>query len=312
MLRRFPVYLALLACAHLPLRVSAQASGDLNAEHPRPAASSSPSATSSQPLRPAARPQPIQPEAAQDQNPAADTSQTPAQPPQIIVNPPAPAPVQWEWHDRVAWGAGIVLAVLGYAGIMLALRTLKNIDRHLQSGTATAEAAVGSASAALALAQAIANSERPWIVVTVEPFLTMENSFKVMASNRGRSPARIISSVDHVQLAVDESSLPKAPEFAAVDPADEPEPIVLLPGEATGIWALNREDLPAICKSPEALKSVERWQETLFLYGRIKYMELSALGDTNVHETYWCCRYIHGEKNSALVMAGPPAFNKHT
>jgi len=27
-------------------------------------------------------------------------------------------------------------------------------------------------------------------------FLTMENSFKVMASNRGRSPARIVSSVD--------------------------------------------------------------------------------------------------------------------
>lgn len=195
---------------------------------------------------------------------------------------------------------------------MLALRTLKSIDRHLQSGTATAEAAVGSASAALALAQAIANSERPWIVVTVEPFLTMENSFKVMASNRGRSPARITSSVDQVWAAVDESKLPKEPEFDALDPADEPEPIVLLPGEATGIWALNRDDLPAICKTPDALSRVERWQDTLFLYGRIKYMELSALGESSVHETFWCCRYIHGEKNSALVMAGPPAYNKHT
>ena len=205
-----------------------------------------------------------------------------------------------------------MLAVLGYAGIMLALRTLKNIDRHLQSGTATAEAAVGSASAALALAQAIANSERPWIVVTVEPFLTMENSFKVMASNRGRSPARIVSSIDQVRAAVDESQLPKDPEFETLSPGDEPEPIVLLPGEATGIWALNRDDLPAICKTPDALKRIERWQDTLFLYGRIKYMELSALGENQVHETFWCCRYIHGEKNSALVMAGPPPYNKHT
>ncbi len=302
MLRRFPVIIALLCFAHLPSRVSAQASGDVTPERPRPAASAPA----------AAHPQASQPATSQDQTTATpDTSQTQSQP-QIIVNPPAPAPAQWEWHDRVAWGAGIVLAVLGYAGVMLALRTLKSIDRHLQSGTATAEAAVGSASAALALAQAIANSERPWIVVTVEPFLTMENSFKVMASNRGRSPARIISSVDQVFLAVDESNLPKAPEFETIAPADEPEPIVLLPGEATGIWALNREDLPSICKTPDALQRVERWQETLFLYGRIKYMELSSLGENNIRETYWCCRYIHGEKNSALVMAGPPVYNKHT
>jgi hypothetical protein len=304
MLRRFSLLIALLVLAHIPLRVSAQATGEVTPERPRPSVSSTPAAE-----RPSAVAQNTSP---QDATATPDNNGTSGGPPQIIVNPPPPAPAQWEWHDRVAWGAGIVLAVLGYAGIMLALRTLKNIDRHLQSGTATAEAAVGSANAALALAQAIANSERPWIVVTVEPFLTMENSFKVMASNRGRSPARIISSLDQVRIAVDETALPKEPEFEVIDPADESEPIVLLPGEATGIWALNRDDLPAICKSPDALKSVERWQETLFLYGRIKYMELSALGENSVHETFWCCRYIHGEKNSALVMAGPPPYNKHT
>lgn len=303
MLRRFPLLIALLVLAHLPLRVSAQASDEPTPERPRPAVSAPP-ATQHPPATQSAAPQ--------DSTATPEASGASTQPPQIIVNPPAPAPEQWEWHDRVAWGAGIVLAVLGYAGIMLALRTLKSIDRHLESGTATAEAAVGSASAALALAQAIANSERPWIVVTVEPFLTMENSFKVMASNRGRSPARIISSTDQVRIAVDETNLPKEPEFAAVSPGDEPEPIVLLPGEATGIWALNRDDLPAICKTPDALRRVEQWQDTLFLYGRIKYMELSALGENSVHETFWCCRYIHGDKNSALVMAGPPPYNKHS
>ena len=50
-------------------------------------------------------------------------------------------------------------------------------------------------------------------MVTIEPFLTMENSFKVMASNRGRSPARIITSVDQVKIATDETQLPKTPEF---------------------------------------------------------------------------------------------------
>ncbi len=310
MSRKLVVLTALLAFAQLPSRVAAQASSDTGTT-PRPTAPAvtSPPRSAASPV--AQRPRMAAPSAA-EATPASDEAAPAAQQPQIIVNPPAAAPAQWEWHDRVAWGAGIVLAVLGYAGIMLALRTLKSIDRHLESGTAVAEAAVGSASAALALAQAIANSERPWIVVTVEPFLTVENGFKVMAANRGRSPARIISSIDQVRVAVDETSLPKVPEFEEVAPTDEPEPIVLLPGEATGIWALNRDDLPAICKTPDVLQRVERWQQTLFLYGRIKYMELGGIGENHLHETYWCCRYIHGEKNSALMMAGSPAYNKHS
>jgi hypothetical protein len=308
MSRRLAVLIALLAFAQAPLRISGQASSDTVTAHPKPGSASHEAAS------PAAQAHQIaaQDQSGQDVNSNSADGQSASQPPQIIVNPAPPPPAAWEWHDRVAWGSGIVLAVLGYAGIMLALRTLKSIERHLESGTALAEAAVGSANAALALAQAIANSERPWIVVTVEPFLTMENSFKVMASNRGRSPARIVSSVDQVKVAVDETQLPKTPEFEGAPKAEEPEPIVLLPGEATGIWALNREDLAAICKTPEALKRVERWQDTLFLYGRIKYMELDAAGENNLHETFWCCRYIHGEKSSALVMAGPPAYNKHS
>jgi len=280
MSRRLAVFFVLLACltsAFLPA-IGQQTGGS----HPsRPSTSSAPA----------------------DSN--GDEGAQQNQPQQIIVTQPAAAPTSWGWREQLTWGSTIVLAVLGYIGIMLALRMLKNIDQHLQAGTA-------SSGAALALAQAIANSERPWIVVTVEPFLTMENSFKVMASNRGRSPARIVSSVDAVRVALDEASLPKVPELEEIAPGDEPEPIVLLPGEATGIWALNREDLPTICKDPEELRKVQRWQENLFLFGRIRYIELASIGEPKLHETFWCCRYIHGEKSSTLVMAGAPAYNKHT
>ncbi|MGA7109647.1 MAG: hypothetical protein WBV28_14600 [Terracidiphilus sp.] len=308
MSRRLAVLIVLLGCFHLARPAAGQDASDTPTSRPTPPVVARPSDGSG--LQ-APRRTVQQPATSTDTNAAPDES-APSTQPQIIVNPPAPAPTVWGWREQVTWGATIVLAVLGYVGILLALRTLKSIDKHLQSGSSTTQAAMDSASAALALAQAIANSERPWIVVTVEPFLTMENSFKVMASNRGRSPARIISSVDQVKVAVDETNLPKVPEFEAIEPGDEPEPIVLLPGEATGIWALNREDLPAICKEAEVLKKVERWQETLFLYGRIQYLELAALGEAHMHETFWCCRYIHGEKSSALVMAGPPAYNKHS
>jgi hypothetical protein len=301
MSRRWAVLVALFALMHAGTSIAAQDATD--SATPRSATDSSIPQTSQKASSPA--------DGSTAANPASAENSNPNQP-QIIVNPPAPAPEEWGWRQQVTWGATIVLAVLGYVGIMLALRTLKSIDRHLESGGAVTKVALDTAHAALALAQAIASSERPWIVITIEPFLTMENSFKVMASNRGRSPARIVSSVDQVRIAVDETDLAKTPEFEKVAPGEEPEPIVLLPGEATGIWALNREDLGTICKSPEVLKKVERWQETLFLFGRIQYMELSAVGENQMHETFWCCRYIHGEKSSALVMAGPPAYNRHS
>jgi hypothetical protein len=301
MSRRWAVLIALFALMHAGAAIAAQDTSDTAPSHLNPDGS-----VTRTPHKPAT---PTDGSAAT--NPASEETPTSNQP-QIIVNPPAPPLVEWGWRQQLTWGATIVLAVLGYVGIMLALRTLKSIDKHLESGGAVTKVAMDTANAALALAQAIASSERPWIVVTVEPFLTMENSFKVMASNRGRSPARIVSSVDQVKIAVDETNLAKVPEFEKVEAGDEPEPIVLLPGEATGIWALNREDLGTICKTPEVLKKVERWEETLFLFGRIQYMELSAVGEAQMHETFWCCRYIHGEKSSALVMAGPPAYNKHS
>ncbi len=302
------VLVALLASAQAPTFVAAQAASSTEPVKPKPTMSARPTAIPASQTPPKTEtPTQTDPQS----NPTPEEGQSGNQP-QIIVNPAPPPPEAWSWHDRAAWGAGIVLAVLGYVGILLALRTLKSIDRHLEAGAATSQAAMDSASAALALAQAIANSERPWIVVTVEPFLTMENSFKVMASNRGRSPARIVSSLDQVTIAVDETHLSETPQFEKAEGADAPEPIVLLPGEATGIWAFNREDLPAICKSSEVLKSVERWTETLFLYGRITYLDLNAPPDKQLHETFWCCRYIHGEKSSALVMAGPPPYNKHS
>lgn len=296
MLRRLAVLTALFVSLHAGPAIAAQDTTDATPTHAKQTNAATPTT----------------PTPDGQQSPAAADQSQPASQPQIIVNPTPPAPQEWGWREQLTWGSTIVLAVLGYVGIMLALRTLKSIDKHLVAGGSTTQAAMDSANAALALAQAIASSERPWIVVTVEPFLTMENSFKVMASNRGRSPARIVSSVDQVKIVVDEKSLPAEPEFEKIEAGEEPEPIVLLPGEATGIWALNRGDLGSICKSPDVLKRVERWQDTLFLYGRIQYMELTAVGDKQMHETYWCCRYIHGEKSSALVMAGSPVYNKHT
>ncbi|MDE3199330.1 MAG: hypothetical protein KGN79_00290 [Acidobacteriota bacterium] len=232
--------------------------------------------------------------------------------PQIIVSSPPPAPYEWSWHDRVLWGAYVILAVLGYFAIMVALRTLKSIERHTESSLATSKAALGSAAAALLRTQAVVEAERPWIVVTVEPFLTVENSFKVVAQNRGRTPAQLISTVDQIRVAVDESNLPEQPEFSDEDLNKLESPMILLPGESVGIRPFSRDEVNTICKTREEFERIELWEEKIFLYGKVTYRELINSPNSVDHETTWCCRYIHGESKSALVITGPASYNNHT
>ena len=78
-------------------------------------------------------------------------------------------PLTWELHEKIAWAANLVLVILGYAGILLAISLLKKIDRQTGYAETAAEAAAASAQAALLNAQAVMHSERPWILISVEP-----------------------------------------------------------------------------------------------------------------------------------------------
>lgn len=289
--RRLAVLLLLLAVAQAPSTLLGQeATGEPSS--PRP--SSSPLRQTS-PKGTLGEPSPDPP---------------PAQQPQIVVNSAPPQPAPWTWHDRVLWGANLILVVLGYTGVMLALRTLKNIQRQTEFGVAAAQAALQCANAALESSQAIVDSGRPWIVISVEPFMTQENGFKVMATNRGRTPARITAKSDCAKIAADETKLPETPDYGSGKSTTPFEPIILLPGEAAGIRPFRRSDVHPLCASDEEFKRVEKWEEKLFIYGRVSYRDLISPLDQPDHETAWCCWYAYGEKD-ALVIAGPPQYNKH-
>jgi len=214
-------------------------------------------------------------------------------------------------HDRIAWGSNLVLTVLGYIGIMIGITTLKKIERQTKYAEDTAQAALDSANSALLNAQAIANSERPWLLITVEPSTKVANSFRIMATNRGRTPARVVATSDRIGIAIDESYLPKNPEFAKEEPTALSVPMILLPGESAVIQPFGREDVKWVCKTEESLRRIELNQDKIFLYGKVIYRDLIATHD-KVHETDWCCRYIHGERISDLVITGPLEYIKHT
>jgi hypothetical protein len=246
--------------------------------------------------------------------------------PHFTVTLPAPRPAPWSVHEKIGWAAYIVLAFLGYAGVMLAVSTLKKIERSTaaveasvsavqataSAAAAAATAATDAAQAALLHAQVIVNAERPWVLVTAEPTRGVENSFDIFATNRGRTPATVTSSLDQVLFAADEAHLPPVPEFKQVESKARFVPIILLPGESATLKTFSREDARGFCESNEKFARVENWEERLFLLGKVTYNDLIAPAGKEAHATNWCCWYIHGRQKSALVPAGPAEYNAHT
>ncbi len=276
-----------------------------DATHPQPAAISAP--TSVHPAQTA----PAQPQTSVAEPPLAQDNVS-TQQPQIIVTGPPPATNSWQLHERVAWAASIVLAVLGYVGIILALRALNAIKRSNEASLETARAAMGVADALLGQTKALLEFERPWILVHIDPSLTAENSFKVMASNRGRRPARITHLADQVHMVADESELPATLDYDSMDMQEQEEPVILLPGESIAIARFTRTDIAQICKTEEQMRRVATWQEIIYLFGRVTYCDVSpSSADVSPYLTDWCCRYIHGETKSALIVGGPQSYNRH-
>jgi hypothetical protein len=232
--------------------------------------------------------------------------------PHIAVAAPAQAPPTWPIPDRIAWIAHLLLAVMGYIGIMLAISILRKLERQTQSVERAVETTAAIAQTALLNAQAIVRAERPWIMVTAEPSPGVENSSTVVATNRGKSPARIVVTAERVVVALDETHLPQVPEYEAEKPRVSLDPIILLPGESSPIRIFGWEDVKRFCATEEKLKRVEDWDEKIFLYGRITYEDLVSPAGRETHETSWCCWYISGQRRSGLVTIGVPAYNVQT
>jgi hypothetical protein len=242
----------------------------------------------------------------------ADCNGVPCDQKQLIVTLPEQPVQPWLLRERISWGAYVVLALVGYVGVMVGLSTLKKIERNTLLAETTAQAALDASQAALATAQAILLSERPWILVSVEHAIDKPNSFTITATNKGRTPATITAMQDQVGIKTDETHLPATPEYSEQQGMQPMIPVTLVPGESTLIKTFSRDDVPAICESEERFKRIENWDEKIFLHGKVFYNDLVASRGANEHETNWCCWYIHGRQKSGMVIAGPPGYNSHT
>jgi hypothetical protein len=310
---------ALASLAVLLSLVQGNAPGQAQGSSPKPSAGTAATAGHSSPaqqgsIAPQSYSAPESETLSQPASGKADCNGAPCeeqQPHLIVTLPPQPAQ-PWLLRDRISWGAYLLLALVGYVGIMLALSTLKKIERNTLLAETTAQAALDSSQAALATAQAIFLAERPWILVSVEPAISKPNSFTITATNKGRTPATITAMFEQVGIKSDEAHLPATPEYDEQQESSPMIPVTLVPGESTSIKVFSRDDVPAISGSGEQFKRIENWDEKLFLHGKIMYRDLVAPKGSNEHETNWCCWYIHGRQKSGMVIAGPPGYNSHS
>jgi hypothetical protein len=307
------VFAVLLAAALWPVVCAGQTESEpAPARRTEPAQAASTGASSSA-TPSAAGPGATGPGAANLTSAECDGGPCPATPtPHITIATPAPAPAAWQWQDRIRWAAEIVLAILAYVGIMLAVAALRKIERQTRYTEAAAEAAAESAKAALEYAQSHARTERPWILVSAEPAPGAPDAFTVVASNRGRGPARILSLVEGIAIAEDETNLPHDPVYKEPESNPQLSSMILLPGESIGIKSFRRDEVVNVCKTPDQLQRVENWEEKIYLYGKVAYVDLQSPDEKQSFETAWCCWYIHGRQRSGLVMAGKPPINQHS
>jgi hypothetical protein len=318
MLAAVAVMMALVQSpAGIPSQAQSPASNRPAASAPAPARGQAPAPSGASAQNPVPEAASQTPPAAQPASNPADTTSCPGGncdvwPTTVKVANPPPAVPFWTFHDRILWAALLVLVVLGYIGIMIAVSTLKKIERNTKSGEEAAAAAYDAARAALVHAEAIVKAERPWILVAIEPSPGVANGFTVTAANRGRTPARIVAIPHKIEFADDESHLPEVPQYQEANSASPFVPIILLPGEFTQIATFCRDDVKELCESEEQFTRVENWEEKIFLYGRVTYRNLLSPQDEQIHQSSWCFWYIHGHQNSGMVPAGSANYNMHT
>lgn len=233
-------------------------------------------------------------------------------PQHMTIATPAPAPAPWPVQDRISWAANLILLIIAYVGIMLAVSALRKIERQTQYAESAAQAAADAAKAALQYAEAYARAERPWVLISAEPAPGAPDTFSVLATNRGRSPARIVALAEGIVVAKDEANLPADPAFQESETRAPLSSMILLPGEFTVIRSFRRDDVQNLCKTPEELHRIESWEDRIYLYGNVTYADLHAPDEKQTFETGWCCWYIHGRQKSGMVSAGPPAYSRHT
>jgi len=210
----------------------------------------------------------------------------------------------------------IGLFLAGIAGIIVAVCTLKNIQKQTNATEKAAGAAKDNADIALLNTQVVLNSERPWLVVTAERNgSTGEVYFHFRVTNKGRTPAQLVSGTVDYTFATRPDQLPIPPPYETAFYA--PPNRFLVQDDWFNIRRTQSE--ANIGVSPLGLLKSRRAQtdkaqpgEFLIVFGQIIYDDVLGKGrpDYKQHRTRWCFAFF--EHGQTFETVGPEEYNEYT
>ncbi|HXN26070.1 MAG TPA: hypothetical protein VN902_03050 [Candidatus Acidoferrales bacterium] len=220
----------------------------------------------------------------------------------------------------------IALYCVGSFGIIVGIFTLFVL---IEQTKATKRAAV----AALLNAQAVLNSERPWILIPTKSefseieqpmlFARLPGEFRisycnVWIKNCGRTPARIIEQKIRLVVGRELQAIPDPAIYYEPDAAT-PENYMFPPDDKIVVQAafpdgfISAEDLTQVT-------SKEKKTRYIWLCGYFKYVDAFGRIESPIYETRICYRWVYDAQSQIdsdihknfWIMAGPREYNRAT
>jgi hypothetical protein len=169
-------------------------------------------------------------------------------------------------------------------------------------------AATANARAAQLSAQAIVNSERPWMILELTPVGGMPRNVYVAFHfwNRGRTPAEVIEYHGNFFYHGRNEPFNDEPEFQPFEGLHE----YVSPGKSVLVYSFGTELLehPAAENCRTSWEWMEKEQKYLYFFGHIVYRDLMTYES---HESRFCY-WLSPAPGVGLIIGGNRDWNKYT
>ena len=200
----------------------------------------------------------------------------------------------------------ILLAAFTLALVWVGYRQWETLREHEKWMERNVEIVTKIADAALLNAQAVINSERPWVFISAEPGKTL-GTFIIRATVRGRTPALIGEVYSEWTFANQPLDLPTPPVYKS--PITAPKEPLLGDGEEFQIADVNPRSI--VDETWKAQPTTFNPYGFLCFYGIVRYEDCLSTREQKTHETGWCFAYFV-DGDTSLHPIGPSEYCKKT
>jgi hypothetical protein len=239
-----------------------------------------------------------------DEQHAEDTQHT------VGISKLPPVSVMKDWADWGIWVFSALLVVVGGLQVWLLWGTLgairrqaEQMERQTERLSESISVARDGAKAALLNAQAVINSERPWMLIELTPIpgVPWTGFINFRAWNRGRTPAEITDyQSDFFFHGIDEDFAPE-PTFR---PLERLYREYISPGNSLSIYGFDLNgSMP-----PDQWQWMTKEKKRLYFKGRILYRDMITHEE---HESRFCY-WLSPAEGVGLLMGGERDWNKYT